>query len=522
MADKLKLIPYPSKVEFKDGIADCSIVKLCNDAVVNGFDVKDFLVKYGVKTADDGLPVTFELSDVSVKEKEGYRLDICNDKIGIEACAPCGLLYAFVTLVQLINNYSGRIPCCRIDDAPEISYRGFMLDSGRYFFTKPDVLKIIDLCFLNKINVFHWHLTEDQGWRIQIDKYPLLTEKGSVRSHTNFGFRPHGGYYTKQDVKDIIGYCRARNIEVIPEFDIPGHSQAALACYPWLGCFDRKLEVATHSGVKHDILCAGKESTYRFVFDVIDEIAEMFKDSRYIHLGGDEAVKTRWKICPHCQKKMKELGIEKEDALQAYFMERVAGYVADKGFTPIMWNETDLSLPCHDKMVWQLWTTGNGVVKTEDIVSAACSRGGIINSDSAYVYVDLPYADINLEKSYAFKPVPEGAGDKFIGAEIALWSEYVPDFATACRRMLPRALAIAEAMWGKHGEDFDGFCKRLDATQEFLERAGYKGVSGKTAMPGKVRAFFQKMWFERRQLHWQGLHNLIDNAVVKIKYSSER
>lgn len=520
MTKTLRLIPYPLKAETGSGSIVCEKIRLCGVSELNGLVISDYLKEHNVAVAEDGVSVRYACEEGFEGGKEAYSLEVSANGITIAAADESGLFYAFVTLIQLLYNYKNELPLCRIYDAPALRYRGFMLDTGRYFFDKKDVLRIADLCALHKLNVLHLHLTEDQGWRIQIDKYPLLTEKGSVRSHTNFGIKPHGGFYSKDDIREIIAYCNARNIEVIPEFDIPGHSRAALACYPWLGCFNRKLTVATHTGVKHDILCAGKESTYRFVYDVLDEIMQLFGDNtRFIHLGGDEAVKTRWKICPDCQAKMKELGIETEDGLQAYFMQCVAKYVVDKGFTPVMWNEVNLSLPCHDNMVWQLWTTADGAVTTEKIVGAACRRGGLINSDSAFAYLDLPYSYISLEKSYSFKPVPDCADEaKAYGAEAALWSEYVPDFKTACRRTLPRLCAIADCVWGKNGGDFKEFMSRLDYTSDYLKSLGYRGASYRQTMPGKVRALFQTLWFERRQLHWQGLHNLIENIAVSIKY----
>lgn len=517
---RLKLVPYPKKVEFSGATLRCDAVGLCGVATVNGLYVADILERYGVGVSPDG--VAFDLCCDGKGDDEGYRIDISEEGIKARAKSERGLFYALVTVIQLILSCGGELPCCRIEDSPEISFRGFMLDTGRYFFKKEDVMKLADLCALHKLNVLHLHLTEDQGWRIEIDKYPLLTEKGSRRSHTNFGIRPHGGYYTKRDIGEIISYCNARNIQVVPEFDIPGHSQAALACYPYLGCFDRKLDVATHSGVKHDILCAGKESTYRFVFDVIDEMAELFGgNTRYFHIGGDEAVKTRWEICPHCRAKMNEIGAESADGLQAYFMNRVAEYVVGKGFIPLMWNATDLSLPCNADTVWQIWTTADGSLKMKDVAKRASECGGVINSDSGYSYLDYPYAYISLEKSYAFGPVPEGtAPGKFVGAEAALWTEYVPDLKTALRRTIPRLCALSEKMWTGEG-DFAEFCERLPAFTGFLAGLGYKGSTKTQASPGKLRAFFQKLWFERRQLHWQGLHNILDNAAVKIRYAAK-
>lgn len=521
MENKIRLIPYPYKVRLLGGFLSCAAVNPTGEDIKSAVTT-DLFEKYGIAVSADGIRVNYSRTVSDNAGREGYVLDISQDGVCVNAQSDAGVLYATVTIIQLLCNYDGKLPLCVIEDRPAVSYRGFMLDSGRYFFPKSDVLKLIDLCVLHKINVFHWHLTEDQGWRIQIDKYPLLTEKGSRRSHTNFGFRPHGGYYTKEDVREIVEYCKARNISVIPEFDIPGHSRAALACYPQLGCFGRKLSVATHSGVKHDIMCAGKESTYTFVYDVIDELIEMFGDNtRFIHLGGDEAVKTRWDICPHCREMMQKQGIATTEGLQAYFMQRVAQRVIDRGFIPVMWNPSDASYPCNGKTVWQFWTSEGA--NAHDLARRACEDGGLINSDSAYVYLDLPYAYINLEKSYSFSPVPQGAvKEKFIGAECALWTEYVPDFNTACRRTLPRLCAAADVIWGRYGGDFEEFSSRLGYYRDFLEKNGYCFASRKTAMPGKIRAFLQKLWFERRQLHWQGLHNLVEDAAVKIKYGKKR
>ncbi len=521
MYGKIRLIPYPKKAETKDGVLRCGTLRLCGDATAFGSELKGFFEKYGIKTAEDGVETRF-VRDAGIPDDESYCLKVTERAIEARAGGDAGAFYAAVSLVQLLHNYDGELPLCEIADAPELRYRSFMLDSGRYFFPKEDVFKIVDLCALHKINAFHWHLTEDQGWRIEIDKYPLLTQKGSRRSHTNFGVRPHGGYYTKSDVREIVAYCNARNIQVIPEFDVPGHSQAALACYPWLGCFGRKLCVATHSGVKHDVMCAGKESTFAFVFDVLDELIDLFgENTRYIHIGGDEVVKKRWEICPDCRKRMEENGIETAEGLHAYFINRVAQYVVDKGFVPVIWNPTRLSLPWHEKAVWQVWTAGEEV-GTEELAKAACKAGGLVNSDSGYAYLDLPYSDISLKKSYEFVPLPAGAdAGSFVGAEAALWSEYVPDFGTACKRMLPRLSALSEKMWGS-SDDFDGFCKREEYTRKFLSDNGYVGATYPQAMPGKARAFFQKIVFERRQLHWQGLRNLVDDAFVRLKHGCKK
>lgn len=527
MAEILKLVPYPRRAVVYDGNVGVSSVRIEGIKTVNGLNAEDLLRFLGVKTGDEGTVLEISVgvsADGCAGQREGYALGVNRDGISVSATTEAGVFYALVTFAQLAHVYGGVLPICEIEDFPRFAYRGLMLDCGRYFFPKEDVMRIADLCALHKINVLHLHLTEDQGWRIEIDKYPLLTEKGSVRSHTNFGFKPHGGYYTKQDIREIVAYCNARNIQVIPEFDVPGHSRAALACYPHLGCFDRKTDVATHSGVKHDIMCAGKESTYEFVFGVIDEIAELFADNTvYIHLGGDEAVKTRWKICPHCQRRIKELGLGDEEGLQAYFMNRVCGYASDKGLIPVVWNGTDLSQPCHEKTVWQIWTADGEKTSVGDVAKAAGACGGYVNSDSGFAYLDLPYSYIDLKKSYAFDPVPDGGDEsKCLGAEAALWSEYVPDFSTACKRLLPRLCALSDAMWGRYGGDFGEFTERAEGTLSYLRERGFSGTSLRSAMPSRLRAAFQTLWFERRRLHWQGLHNLVENAFVRIKYSNKR
>lgn len=516
MTERLRLVPYPSRVAFKGGTVRCDAVRPRGKDRVNGLSVVGLLQSFGVETGADGIAFVCEIDERIGQGKESYSLEISADGITAAANSDAGLFYATVTLAQLLHNYKNDLPLCSVTDFPAIGYRGFMLDCGRYFFPTEDVKKIIDLCALHKINAFHWHLTEDQGWRISVDGYPELTEKGSVRSHTNFGFRPHGGYYTEEDAREISEYCRARNMQIVPEVDVPGHSQAALACYPWLGCFGIKLKVATHSGVKHDIMCAGKESTYAFVNDVLDALVKIFGDNmRYLHIGGDEAVKTRWKICPHCREKIEELGLGDEEGLQAYFMERIAGYVAQKGYVPVIWN----GVRCPENAVVQFWDP------SAENSESAISRGeaGYIDSDSRYAYLDLPYADVSLEKSYSFRSSSVGKDGKTrIGAEAALWSEYVPDLKTAYKRILPRLCALSDSMWGGYGGDFGEFCVRLDAFEDYLRSLGYEGASRKQAMPGKVRAFFQKLLFERRQLHWQGLHNLLNDVYVGIKYGKNR
>ena len=363
--------PYPFALEFKDFIR-------------KHFDKKIYLHE------DTGEERTIALKiDDTIEHEEGYKLLCANRRVEISAKTEAGLYYGLQTLRQMLVQKNGKLPYTEIEDYPRFSYRGYMLDCGRYFYSVEDVKRIIDLMALHKLNVLHWHLTEDQGWRVQIKKYPLLTEKGSMRSHTNFNHKPHGGYYTQEQIKEIVAYCHEKQIKVIPEFDIPGHMVAAISCYPYLSCFDRELEVATHWGVKHDIMCAGKETSYKFVYDVLDELIELFPD-KIIHIGGDEAVKMRWELCPHCQKAIKENGLKNEDDLQIFFMTKVDEYLRSKGYTSIMWSydTIDGSENLNPNIAWTVCGMGND----KDLIENEIKRGRkLINTHCYPYYFDFPY-----------------------------------------------------------------------------------------------------------------------------------
>ncbi|MDE6758015.1 MAG: beta-N-acetylhexosaminidase [Clostridia bacterium] len=522
--ERLKLIPYPKNVEIFDGTLDCKTLKLCGQDCFAAADFMEKAKKSGVDfSQESGVEIKYYADCSDIADAEGYELTVSADGIEIRASSQAGLLYGFCSLRQLLFNYGNALPYCKIQDEPYLKYRGLLFDVGRYFFEKKDVFAILDFCLLHKINVLHWHLTEDQGWRIEIDKYPLLTQKGSKRSHTNFGVRPHGGFYSKNDIREIVAYANERNIQVIPEIDMPGHIQSALACYPYLGCFDRKLKVATHWGVKHDPLCVGKESTYEFVFDVLEEVIELFgKNTKYIHIGGDEVFRHRWKLCEHCQSILEKEGLKDEEELQMYFMRRVSEWVVDKGYIPIMWNGLNSDKVVHPQGVWHFWSDERGG-NNDVVIRSAKNSGGYINGNSAYSYLDFPYGWLSVKKAYEYQPLPEGfPEDKFVGSEISLWTEYVPNFKTACARLLPRACASSEAMWLEGKKDYVEFENRLKSMVKYLETQGYKSCSLKKANPSKLRGGLQSAWFNRRVLHWQGLHNLIDDAYVERKFSKKR
>ena len=270
-----------------------------------------------------------------LSEKESYRITIDENGVLIEGADDAGLYYGELTLKQLMLNYRGCLPYLYIYDEPEFAYRGFMIDSCRHFFTVDELKKMIDGAALFKFNKFHFHLSEDQGFRVEMESYPLLTSVGSVRPSSNFGKgendnTPYGGYYTKEELKDIVKYCEERYIEVIPEFDFPGHTTAVIAAYPELSCTGEKIELKTQGGVFKDILCVGNPDTLKMIYAVIDEFCEIFP-SKYFHIGGDEAPKTRWLNCPKCKAKLAEEGLHTMDELQGWLVNEVAAYLKKKG-----------------------------------------------------------------------------------------------------------------------------------------------------------------------------------------------
>lgn len=452
--------------------------------------------------------------DGTIENDEGYTLKCADRRVFINAKTETGLFYGLETLKQMLLQKNGKLPYTEIIDFPRFSYRGFLLDCGRYFFSVEDIKRIADLLALHKINTLHWHLTEDQGWRIEIKKYPLLTEKGAYRSHTNFGRKPHGGYYTQDDVKEIVAYCHGRKIKVIPEFDIPAHTVSAIACYPYLSCFDRELEVASHWGVKHDILCAGKESTYQFVFDVLDELIELFPD-KIIHIGGDEAVKLRWKQCPHCQKAIKDNNLKDENDLQMHFMSVVNNYLEEKGVSTIMWN-FDLESNTQNLNPHIGWTVCDSSIDKKLLKQEIARGRKIINTSSYPYYLDFPYGWNSLKSVCENDGALTDNDSETLGIEACMWTEYVPDMKKLEFLAFPRLGAMAENAWAEKGyPSFATFLYKAADYYKVLDayNVGYAPI--KKACPSFIYKHISSLWFKRRVFHWEGIHNLIDDKRVQ-------
>lgn len=426
----------------------------------------------------------------AIANEEGYELKIEEENIFIESKNTRGAFYAVQSLLQLLplpsdlNSY--KIPCLQIKDQPEFTYRGMHLDVGRHFFSVDFIKKYIDLMARLKMNTFHWHLTEDQGWRIEIKKYPKLQEISAYRKETLLGHyndqphqfdgKPYGGFYTQEQIKEVVAYAKTRQVTIIPEIEMPGHSQAAIAAYPELGCTGEQVEVATKWGVFDEVYCP-KESTFKFLEDVIDEVVALFP-GKYIHIGGDEAPKTNWKNCAHCQKLIKKEGLKDEHGLQSYFIARMEKYINTKGKQIIGWDEILEGglAPNATVMSWR---------GTSGAVQAAKEGHDVILTPGSHCYFDHYQSEneneplaiggfLPLEKVYHFNPIPEGLTDKeaiyVLGAQGNVWTEYMQTEKQVEYMAYPRAVALSEVLWSSpEYKNYSDFINRLEQYQKRLD-----------------------------------------------------
>ena len=408
---------------------------------------------------------------------EAYELQISPRKVRVLSAGDKGVLYALSTLRQMLpaGIYTGSaaegaawsLPCVQVKDQPRFSYRGLLLDCGRHIFSVDEVRKVLDIMAVYKLNVLHWHLTEDQGWRIEIDRYPGLTEKGAWRKGTQVGTDkntcdgiPYGGYYTKTQIRDIVAYADRLGIEIIPEIDLPGHMLAALSVFPELGCTGGPYEVWTHWGVSPDVLCPGKEETFTFLENVLSEVADLFP-SPYFHIGGDECPKVRWQECPDCQARIRDLGLKADDRLtaeqklQTYVTSRVQAFLATKGKRIIGWDEI-LEGDLGEGATVMSWRGAKGGIE-------AAERGfDVVMSPYEYLYIDYAQAkDVSreplamsgclpIEKMYEYEPydgIPESQRHFVKGVQTNLWTEYIATDEYLEYMLLPRLTAASEIQW---------------------------------------------------------------------------
>lgn len=429
-------------------------------------------------TETDGSPEKNAILLSIVKDEtsladEGYMLSVTDNIVTISASAPAGLFYGMQTLLQLlpaeiestqpVNNIAWTIPGVEIKDKPRFKWRGMHLDVCRHFMPLGFIKKYIDYMAMHKLNTFHWHLTDDQGWRIEIKQYPLLTKIGAWRKESLIGYisdtphrfdnTPHGGFYTQEEAKEIVQYAKERFITVLPEIEMPGHATAAIAAYPWLGVTGKQIDVATYWGVFPDIFNV-KDSTFEFLENVLTEVMDIFP-GEYIHIGGDEAIKDQWKASEAIRQKIRELGLKGEHELQSYFVKRMEKFINAKGRKMIGWDEILEGglAPNATVMSWQGMEGG---------IAAAKSRHDVIMTPIQSLYFWTYQGDpkteplaaegyIPLKKVYAFEPVPSTLSAEeakhIIGAQACAWAEYMEDEKKVEYMVFPRMSALAEVVW---------------------------------------------------------------------------
>ena len=490
--DQCSLIPQPNELKTNAGhfaFNQSTVFYVSPELDKNSLSIIDSFAQNlnaisGFQTTSQPLEGTEALPKKNIVFKankdivpEGYELSIQPDAVIIQASDRSGIFYAIQTLKQLLptaiygdqptSDAQWTLPCMEIKDAPRFGYRGLHIDVARHFFPKEEMKKILDLMALHKQNTLHWHLTDDQGWRIEIKKYPRLTEIGSIRNKTmirkewdNYDTTPYGGFYTQEDIKEVVKYAEERCINIIPEVDLPGHMMAALAAYPDLGCTGGPYEVSGQWGVRDDVLCPGKEKTFTFIEDVLTEVMELFP-SEYIHIGGDECPKVRWEKCPKCQARIKAEGLKANDKhkaeffLQSYVTARVEKFLNDHGRKIIGWDEIlegELA-PNATVMSWRGMDGG---------IEAARLKHPVIMTPNNYVYLDY-YPTMNtqdeplaiggynpVEKVYSLEPVPASLNEEerkyIIGAQGNLWTEYILSNEHLEYMLLPRLAALSDCL----------------------------------------------------------------------------
>lgn len=431
---------------------------------------------------------------------EGYELTVTPNEVTVRAPGAAGIFYGTQTLLQLLppeifasNAVAGKTwqaPCVAISDAPRFQWRGLMLDVARHFFTKPEVEQIMDVMALHKLNVLHLHLVDDQGWRIEIKRYPRLTSVGAWRSGINFGLNAnattnygkdgrYGGYYTQKDIRDLVRYGEARHITIVPEIEMPGHSSAALSAYPELSCTGGPFNTDMTAGVHTGVYCAGNDDSYKFLQGVLTEVFALFP-SKYVHVGGDEVPYSNWLNCPKCEARMKAEHLQSGKQLESYFIRRMEKFINAHGKTLIGWSEIRDGGLAQNAAVMD-WIGG--------AVEAASAGHNVVMTPTRYCYLDHYQSHdraaepkaiggfLSLQQVYGFEPIPaalpSGFDNHILGAQGNLWTEYIPNIQHAEYMIFPRELALAEVDWSpKSSRNFDDFLHRLDTDDVRLDEMG--------------------------------------------------
>ena len=450
------IIPKPQQLSITEGFFEIS-EKTCFYYDSSESKVVEFLTNYleenfkikgKNKTSNQNATnkIYFLKIDGVLGKIDDYQISINSNSIVVHASSEAGLFYAVQSIIQLaeLNNSTSSksllIPNCTIKDWAFFKHRGMLLDCCRHFFDTSTIKKYLKLMSYYKMNVLHWHLTEDQGWRIAIDNYPKLTSIGAFRKDSTGNY---GDFYSKDEIRDIVSFAKELHINIIPEIELPGHSQAAIAAYPHLSCTNEKFDVANDWGVFKEIYCAGNDSVFVFLENVFSEIVELFP-YEYIHIGGDEAPKFRWENCLKCQQRIKNEALEDEHELQSYFIKRINTFLESKNRSIIGWDEIiEGGLPKNATV--QSWRGMNGGEKAVKMGNKA------IMSPTSHAYFDYSIKTTDLKKVYSFDPVPKGLSNEekklVLGGECNVWSEHIPNEKELDRKVFPRLLAMSEVLW---------------------------------------------------------------------------
>jgi len=507
------IIPLPQKMELREGafnLTDRTTIYVDSKSretapflaerlrLSSGYPLKVKSTPHSDAAIAGGILLTTRNANTNLGP-EGYELTVAPDSVVIRAPAQAGLFYGVQTLFQLlppeifssnrVQNVAWQIPCVRIEDWPRFKWRGILFDVSRHFFSKSEVETLLDAMALHKLNTFHWHLTDDHGWRIEIKKYPKLTRIGAWRPSAGFGFDPkasdkygpdgrYGGFYTQDDIRDVVKYAAARHITIVPEIEMPGHSTAALAAYPQYSCTGGPFEPLMTAGIFNGIYDPSKEETFQFLGDVLKEVGQLFP-GKYIHVGGDEVPKDTWKTNAACQALMKREGLKNEDELQSWFMRRIEKIVNSTGHSMIGWSE-----------ILQGGLATNAAVMDWIGGAREAAEAGhyVVMTPTAYCYFDF-YQSTNkaaepiaaswggplpLDKVYAFNPMPINLPPRLqsyiLGTQGNLWTERIPNFRHAEYMLFPRTCALADVTWSAQNErDWDDFMRRLQVHVQRLD-----------------------------------------------------
>lgn len=492
------IIPEPSYIDMSDEgvfvLNEKSLIVVSNDlwnpAKIFAEDMKEyFCSKRALRTAKRGKGGIRLRVDKFVAE-EGYEMTITPTEVVIIGGSEAGVFYGLQTLRQMVVATEGNVPCGYISDEPIFAYRGAHLDVARHFFTVDEVKEYIDILAAHKLNRLHWHLTDDQGWRIEIKRYPELTERGCMRKETLIGHglnpekwdgTPYGGYYTQEQIREVVDYAAKRYITIIPEIEMPGHAQAALHALPWLGCQEQIVDVWTTWGVTPEVMCAGKQTTYEFLENVLTEVIELFP-SEYIHIGGDECPKERWDECEHCQQMIKTEGLNNVEELQGYLVARIERFLNANNRKMIGWDEI----------------LDGGVTPTATVMSWRGIEGGIKAAERGNDVIMTPMklcyfnfyqtesregeglhigGHIPFELVYAWNPLEgmsQEAAKHVIGTQCNMWTEYIKDSDTLQQMLLPRLAAMSEVQWATDRRDESTIRQKMETMRKFYEACGWK------------------------------------------------